>query len=339
MCETEDSTSNVIQRPPKIYLDTNHLINIANVRKRREPQPGRSDEEYRRIDEYIKSYCGLIFNPYAALDWVERNATEESASEIAAVVDSAKLKYHLEADYLVYTREVLDQCCKQDHKLKVPALPPVFQNISDNSTFLSSLCTLATQVPDYLEESQLERFQQNGHIPVEIPIVSVREWVTETLNWKEKNPDTYQERIDGFRASLSEDIARKDEYFSDRLRYQRDWIKRLLKIDRILRAYNPGIDVDGVLEKIEIEDCPAIDLYWTVREKRMKSGIPPNDNDVDDYMYIPAIPYADIVLTERQLRGFVLQTDKSLESKVFSRVSDALIALENEGFAWRNCSI
>jgi hypothetical protein len=334
MRETEDIGFDGIARPPKVYLDTNHLINVSKVRKGQRLQTSETEENYRRIDEYIKSYCALIFNPYAALEWVERNATAESASEIAAVVDSAKLKYLLEADYLVYTCEVLDQCRKQDQKLKVPALPLVLQNISDNSTFVSSLGSLATLVPDYLEESQLRRFQQNGHIPVEVPIVSVREWVIETLGWKEKNPETYHERIDGFRASLSEDIGRKDEYFHDRERFRRDWKKRLLKIDRILRAFNPGCDVDAILQKIDVEDCPAIALYWTVREKRMRSNLPPNDNDVDDYMYIPVIPYADIVLIERQLRGFVLQADRSLESKVFSKVSDALNALESQRFTW-----
>ena len=129
----------------------------------------------------------------------------------------------------------------------------------------------------------------------------------------------------------------KNEYFNDRRRYQKDWIKRFLKIDRILRTFNPAIDVDSVLDNIDIRECPAVDLYWTVREKRMRSGIPPNDNDVDDYMYIPVIPYADIVLIERQLRGFVLQADRSLESKVFSNVGDALSALENQEFIW-GCS-
>lgn len=334
MRQAQDSKIDVIQRPPEIYLDTNHLINIAKLRKGQRLQSQKTEENYRCIDEYIKCCGALIFNPYAALEWVERNATIESASEIASVVDSAKLKYMLDADYLVYTHEVLDQCCKQDRKLKVPHLPQVLQNISDNSMFLSSLGILTTQVPDYLEESQGEKFQRNGHIPVEIPIVSVREWVTETFGWKEKNPEIYQERIDGFRTSLSEDIARKDEYFHDHERYRRDWIKRLLKVDRILRAFNPGLDVDDILGKIDIENCPAITLYWTVREKRMRSSLPPNDNDVDDYGYIPVIPYSDIVLIERQLCGFMHQTDKSLESKVFSRVGGALNALENQGFTW-----
>jgi hypothetical protein len=36
----------IIQRPPRIYLDTNHLINIARVRKGEEPQPAWSKDNY-----------------------------------------------------------------------------------------------------------------------------------------------------------------------------------------------------------------------------------------------------------------------------------------------------
>jgi len=138
MKETEATRFDVIQRPPKIYLDTNHLINITKVRIGQAPQPSDGQENYRRIDEYLKSYCALIFNPYAALEWVERNATIESAREIAAVVDSAKLKYMLEVDYLVYTLEVLAQCRKQDPNINVPDLP-ILQKLSDKESFFSVL--------------------------------------------------------------------------------------------------------------------------------------------------------------------------------------------------------
>ena len=74
----------IIQRPPKIYLDTRDLINIAKVRKGEKPQPLESEENYRNIDKCIKSYGCLIFNPYAALEWVEGNATIDSARGIAS---------------------------------------------------------------------------------------------------------------------------------------------------------------------------------------------------------------------------------------------------------------
>jgi hypothetical protein len=333
MMETQDSKFDVIQRPPKIYLDTNYLINIAKIRKGEKLQEGQSEGEYNCLDGFIRSYCGLIFNLAALLEWVEGGATVESAREITAVVDSANLKYFFEADYLVYTREVLDQCHEQNPDIQVPDFP-IFQNLSNNSTLCSARGILANQVPDYLEEDEFGQLEKKEGTPTEVEIGSIQQWVEETINWRRRNPETYQERIAGFKAPLSEDIARKDEYFHDRKRYRRDWIKRLLKIDKILRAFNPGIDVNAILEKIDIEDCPAITLYWTVREKRMRSGLPPNDNDVDDYMYIPVIPYADVVLIEKQLRAFVLQADKSLESKVFSKVGDTLNALENQGFTW-----
>ncbi len=323
----------IIQRPPKIYLDTRDLINIAQVRKGNKPQPASSEEDYRNIDKFIESCGCLIFNPYAALEWVEGRATIDSAREIAAVVDSAKVKYVFEADYIVYTREILDQCHQQGQDIRIPDFP-ILQKLSDNESISSVLGILATKVPDYLEEDKLERFKQNGKIPIDIPVVSVREWGEETLNWKEKNPKTYQGRVDDFKLSLLEDINRKDEYFNDRQRYRKDWIKRLLKVDKILKAFNPGVDVDGILEKIDMKNCPAVSLYWEVREKRMKSGKPPEDNDVDDYVFLPVIPYADLILMEKELRGYILWADSGLESKVFSDTGDFLNALKNQGFTW-----
>jgi len=249
------------------------------VRKGEKLQTGQSHEAYRCIDECIRSYCGLIFNQAATLEWVEGNATTESAGEIAAVVDSANLKYLLEADYLLYTREVFDLCHKQNPQIQVPDLP-IFQKLSGNSILRSARGILANQVPDYLEENELGQLENKEATPTEVQVVSVRQWVEETLTWKEKNPEIYQQRIEGFNAALSEDIQRKDEYFNDRECYRRDWIKRYLKVDRILKAFNPQvrIDVDGLLDTIDVGRCPAVDLYWKVREKRMRSGNPVEDS-------------------------------------------------------------
>ena len=335
MAETQDSKSVVIERPPKVYLDTNHLINVSKVRKGQRLQTSETEENYRHIDEYLKSYCALIFNPVATMDWVGGKATQQSIREIAAVIDSAKLKCTIpESDHLVYTYEVLEQCHKQNPSMRVPDLPPIFQNISDNCAIRSSLAILARDVPDYLEEGQNEKIREQGGLPTEIPVLSAGEWVKGIFNRRQANPEDYDKRISDFKNQLAYDIQNKDVYFCDSERYRRDWLKRLLKIDRILRAFNPGCDIDAILQKTDVEDCPAITLYWTVREKRMRSGVPPTANDVDDYGYIPVIPYADIVLIERQLREFVLQADKSLEAKVFSKVSDALNALESQRFAW-----
>jgi hypothetical protein len=282
--------------------------------------------------------CGLIFNPIATMDWIDGKATLQSASDIAAVIDSARLKYTMpETVELIYVHEILDQCRKQNPNIKVPDLPPILQNISDNSTITSALLILTTQVLDYAEKEKkekIERLQQAGLIQNKVPGFSALEWVEDILKRKISYPEDYQNRKDDFKDSLSEDIKRRNEYFCDRERYRKDWIKRYLKIDKILKAFNPEIDVDVVLDDIHTENCPAVILYWTVREKRMKQGKPPTDNDVDDYMLIPVVPYADIVLIEKNLRAFILQADKNLKSKVFSNVSDALNALVNQKFTY-----
>ncbi len=222
----------------------------------------------------------------------------------------------------------MDECYRQDSTIKVPDFP-ILQKLSNNEFFYSILGLLSEQIPDYLEENQREKVKVNGQIQIKIPVGTVRQWVEETFRWKERNPETYQERIDGFKAALSGDINRQDEYFADTQPYRMDWMKRHLKIDKILKTLNPGIDIDGILKKIDMTKCPAVDLYWGVREKRMKSIVPPNNNDVDDYIFLPVVPYADVVLIEKQLRHFILQADKNLKSKVFSKATEAMKFLKN----------
>jgi len=322
----------LIQRPPKIYLDTNHLIYIATVRSGQRLPNGLSAEVYKKLDEYIKSYCGLIFNPIATMDWIDGKATLQSASDIASVIDSALFKYTMpETVELIYVHEILDECRKQNPNIKVPELPPILQSISDNSTITSALLILANQVPDYLERNKMEQLQHVENNQTKVRVFSVRQWVEGILQRKISYPEDYQNRKDDFKIRFKYDIQHKDEYLSDRLRYRKDWMKQFLKIDSILKAFNPIIDVDDVLEKINVTKCPAVTLLWNVHEKIMKCSKPPKDNDLDDYMFIPVIPYADIALIEKRFKGFIIQADNSLKSKVFSKASKALNALESHG--------
>jgi len=157
--------------------------------------------------------------------------------------------------------------------------------------------------------------------PIDVPVNTISMWAEDSLSWRKKNPDKCQARINGFKAALLEDIEGKDEYFKSREDYQLGWLKGYLKIERIL-AINPQIDIDSILKRINYDNCPAVSLYWRVREDRMKSGRAPEDNDSDDYTYLPVIPYTDIALIERQLRGHIIQADNRLKSKVFYKAVD-----------------
>ncbi len=330
MHEGEDK---IIQRPPKIYLDTNHLIYITRVRKGQKLPQGQSEEDYKHLDECIRSYCGLIFNPIATMDWIDGRATLQSASDIASVIDSAFIKYTMhERVELIYVHEILDQCRKQNPNIRVPDLPPILQNISDNSTFTSALLILSNQVPDYLERNKMKQFLYGEKNQTEIPASSAREWVEGIFQRKLSYPEDYQNRKEDFKRRVEYDIQHKDEYLCDLERYRKDWMKQFLMIDSILKAFNPGINVDDVLEKIDVKNCPSVDLFWKFHEKRIEFDKPPEDNDVDDYMFIPVIPYADISLIEKKFKGFIIQADNNYKSKVFSKANKALKALKNQKF-------
>ena len=212
MRETESIGFDSIARPPRIYLDTNHLINVADVRKGKALPHGQSEDDYRRIDDCIKSYCGLIFGHAATLEWVEGSATEKRASEIAAIVDSARLKLLFEADYLIYTREILEKYQEQCPDVQVPSLP-IFQELSDNCTFNSARGILANRVTDYLEEEQIGQLEKEEGIPIEVQIVSIRRWVEGTFKWKKHNLETYRKRVSDFSFGLSHDIESLGDVF------------------------------------------------------------------------------------------------------------------------------
>lgn len=330
----DEGESSIIERPPKLYIDTNHLINIANLRYGRKLPPGQSKEAYTFVDNCIKQHYGIIFNPSAPLEWVEGKATEESAKEIAAVIDSAKLKYQFEQDSFIYAKELLYECHRQDPSIKIPKLP-VMHLLSDGGSYEPAYGLLAHQVPDYFREGELPHGVKDAKsVPKQVLVASVREHVKEAFLWKERNPELYRERVEGFKDALSDDIERANEYFKSPKRHRIEWMKRFLKIDKILAAFNPGLDIDNIFVRIAIEECPGVRLYFLAREKRIKAGYAPKDNEVDDWLFLPVVPYADLVLIDSNLREFILQADRSLESKVVCNMTDAVDILKTQTLTW-----
>jgi len=320
--------SSQIARPPKLYIDTNHLINIGKVRRNEKLPPKQSAEAYRFLDRCITEHCGVIFNPFAPIEWTEGNATEQSARQIAAVIDSAQLVYQLEMDQFVYLSEVLCECKRLDPSLQIPELPKT-QLLEPAGIFRSTHAVLARSVPDYFDSAK-----DPNAIPVDIPVGSVREYVKTTLKLEQENPGRYNDRIEGWKASMLYDIRHKDEYFRSRKHWWLEWMKRFLKVDKVIAGLNPGLNVEMYLQDVDIENCPAVGLYFDAREKRMKAGHDPQDNEVDDWQFLPVVPYADLVLIDRNFRTFILQADKSLEARVFANAADAAEVLRKQEFVW-----
>lgn len=305
----------LIREPPKLYLDTNHLINIAKVRK---GTPIRDEvrNAYTAIDEYIRGrHVGLIFEPTRALEWVEGSATLESATEIADVIDSAKLQYEIEFDMIVYLREVLTELKRLDPSLCLPEYEIVHVRILGQSV-RRAMGVLRTTVPEFFVESQL--LPGSESLPVEVPCFSARWHVERSWEFKHNRPATCRERVDGHIAAYEQDRAafltrkKKSPQRGDLV----DWMKRYLNVDRILKKLNENVEIDSLLEVVEIERCPAVWLFIKAHEKRIRAGNDAKENDVDDWLSLSVVPYADLVMAERNLRAFMIQAQPQLDVKV-----------------------
>ena len=181
-------------------------------------------------------------------------------------------------------------------------------------------------MPNYFENIILP-----SEFPEEIPFATARDYALETFKWRQKKEETLLQTVVHFRESLLEDIDNADEYFKDPDRHHRNWVKSFLKIDLILNAYNSlqKGTVDFLTDKINFNNCPATKLYFQVRDIRIKNRKPPDDNDVDDWMYISILPYADISIIERKMKNLILQADNSYINRVFHDPDKAVEAIKN----------
>lgn len=318
-----------IVMPPKLYLDTCHLINIARLRNRQPLQEERYRPAYQFISKCILDLrFGLIFNMQAPLEWADGRATLDTAMEIAAVVDDSPLKYLYEGDTFLWTSELLEECSRVSDVVRVPKLPKL-QPVERGGTVQSTVGILTGLVPEYIEAMGTPPAPDGPDVPAACPVFTAKEAVAQTFNRKKYQPDLFQERLDGYRASFNDDVKAYSEGAKlDRLAMI-GWTKRFLKIDLVLDTLNPGCDVDGILDRVDIDRCPAVKLWFGMREHRIKAGHTPKDNEVDDWMILAVVPYADVVLVDRGFRDSLLRADRTLESKVFADPNEAWTALES----------
>lgn len=59
-----------------------------------------------------------------------------------------------------------------------------------------------------------------------------------------------------------------------------------------------------------------MNLFLDAHLQRVRAEHAVQDNDVDDWMIVHIVPYADVVLTERRLAHFIRQADRTLGARV-----------------------
>jgi hypothetical protein len=308
--ETTAKAANRILLPPKIYLDTNHLIGITKARQ------SVSATAHSRIDGYLRNGCvGIIFSPAAPFDWVDGKATIESAKEIAHVVDSARLQYEIEQDSFVFLHEILMELRRLKPDIRLPDFDVLFlRDITKAAR--RALPVLKNTVPGFFEKGDL--LHPDFELPNEIPFSTVAEHVERAYLCKTERPAVYQERVDGHKAAYQHDLEALAGRHKKSLTSADDlgWMKRFVRADRVVAALNPDLPVDELLLQVDVTKCPAVNLFLKAHLARVRAQGAVYDNDVDDWMIVHIVPYADVVLTERKLAHFIRQADSSLGERV-----------------------
>jgi len=310
--------------PPKLYLDTNHLINISIIHKGLSLG---SSEKYRKNYIFInrciqEAKCALVFNFHAPLEWVKGRATEESALQLATIFDKAECLYQAESDTYIYASEVLEECKRVDPSVSFPELP-ILHYLQKGSQYTPAQTIIEQHVPDYDFGST-----DKSSFPDHVPVVSISTHVIETLRWSKENPDVCEERINGYNEALLQDNTEAGDHFDGfSKKHIIGWLKRFVQIDKILRIACPNTNIDDLLYAIDISRCPATHLNLIIREYLVRVKCQPKNNDCDDFIYLPIIPYADISLIEKWLSKRILQAEEKMKTRVFRKPRDAANAI------------
>lgn len=327
-------------RPARLFLDTNHLINIERLRSgAQRTRTSKYDDAYLKLNARLSTGAvAFMFHLHAPLEWIDGKATEQSARDIAQVVDSFPLQYQCDLDQFIWIREVLDECKRMTPALQVPDFPVLrFRNnrgLRPNIFVILNRC-----VPGFFADAAFPEIGHTAQFIAQIetshecvPFESAGECVERALNLKSKWPDTYRERVAGYRAAFEVDrrefeCRRSQSITEDD---KANWLRNYLRVDRILSALNPGIEIDSLLDEVDISRCPATDLFLRMRERRLRDrqcGV--KDSDVGDWSYVPILTYADVALIERNLRHFVRQANEQLATRVTADPSEAAAMIEN----------
>lgn len=301
---------------PTLYLDTGHLVNIVKTRGNNSSVAEKFRASYATLDQWIHDgQVGLIFNPASPMEWVDGNATLASSTELADVVDSAKIAFEIEGDSFVYLHEVIQELSRLDPSLTLPEFEVFFRRDFARD-IRRAIPSLLQAVPRFFAEGEL--LENAATIPIAFPCSPVRVYVERAWEFKKSRPQVLQERVDGYGAALNQDMDTFAKRVSKAIsaRDVVEWLKHYLKADCIVADLNPNANVDALLAAVDIGRCPAAALFLKAREKRIRAGQAAKDNDADDWVSVPIAAYADVLLTERNLRSYLHQADKSLETRV-----------------------
>lgn len=302
--------------PCRVYLDTNHVINLTRIRAGRTSSiapPALAS--YQRLLRWIKDgWVSLVYNRCLALEWVEAAAIRRNGQmelmEIAKLFDEAHQTngvWEVDIDRVSYVVEVLT-ALGLDERLSLG--PSMWQR--------GSAWSNAWKLAQYFDEWKAA----SGALPPTTSIPSFRDELSGLFQSVVKGRVSTHERIDGWRHAHAESRMVAQRYRVIDHRFFHEFVKSQLQVSVAIAPLLGSVDPRGLLSEIEPTDCPALWLYlralwFYAREKEVAQ-----DNDADDWTHVHGAILADLCLLEKGVTGYVRKADPAQSKRVFHRVEE-----------------
>jgi hypothetical protein len=308
-----------------VFIDTGHLVCLSKVQRGKQAELSTRPPEviaaYRTILEGIR--LGVILpvigfeQPY---EWCPEGRVG-GGREIASVLDLGPPCFEA-ADHVM---AVLMETAREAVRILDPAraAPPApIRRINEPDLCNVFLRENAPQIREHWRHSGLEALYL-WCVKLRID-VGVRAF-SSARKLVECSAQVAAAQIEGDRQSASTFRMgfwqTKDTIRDEETDPRAALLKRLLRTDlaiTLLRGMFVGADLGMVWAGLDLARCPTLDLWTRLWWRYVKGRTSPEDSDAKDIAFLPAYCYADLALTERQMRHFIVQADGSYEARVFA---------------------
>ncbi|HEY2589778.1 MAG TPA: hypothetical protein VGI81_28805 [Tepidisphaeraceae bacterium] len=297
---------------PLVHFDTGHIINMVHWRRGKTRQTDSRLVAYAAISRAVTGgRVQLLFNPSCCLEWVEGAEDPRQWQELSEFFETAPLVKELEQT-VVYLVELIEETRRHFPALSLPKVPLV-RHVAEITPELIALA-----------QHHLEMEWARDLKPLKSPgsRAGVKLSVDRSAEFADRNRKIIMERVEGWRAAI---LATRKGFRCHGAKNmtqaaKMEWANRAQRLSGLLTASDPGVDQRRLGELIDFERLPACSLYlnalWRYAKAMSEQG--PEDNDVDDWLQVPAIAYAHYSLVERRLANHLVTGTPSIRSRLFS---------------------
>lgn len=296
--------------PVRVYVDTNHLINLTRIRCGKTRYiPSTRIAAYRRLNSWlVQGFVRLVYSRAIAIEWCEGVRSHpdgwsgladiarlfEDSHRVCGVweVDFDRATYAAEALFALGLGETLD-------------LSPLIWRRGDGWSNAWKLRT-------YFDEWSGADCETPS--PEQFP--TFREELFALTQALERGEIDAQERIDGWREAHRQTRETARQFRTIDARFLHAFLEHQLSLSEAIQRIDPECDGRERIRAIQPAQCPILWTYlravWMYAKEKEATKV----NDADDWGQAHAAVLADATLTERALASYLTAANPSIRERV-----------------------